>query len=1172
MKKPLLPLVILALFLSFFVQAQVITTVAGDGTAGYNGEGIAAVYAKLHIPCFVLPDGSGNIYIADGDNSRIRKVDAAGVISSIAGTGTFGFSGDGGPATAAQLGFPSSLAFDGSGNLIFTDEINERIRIISPAGIINTIAGDGTTGFGGDSSTATAAQLHTPMSVCVDGSGNIYFVDLGNNRIRKISTSGIITTVVGTGAYGFSGDGGAATAANINRPNNVIVDAANNLYLAELYNNRVRKVTSSGIISTIAGNGTAGFSGDGGQATNAQIHSPMSVALDAGGNLYIADADNERIRKVNSSGIISTIVGTGATGYSGDGGPASAATLYIPFSVTLDAAGNLYVVDQDNHSIRKVTSCAVPYVPAITGAPSVATYATTLFSNGVSGGTWFSNSHSVATVSSVGMVYGVSSGSAIISYSIPNSCGTTIVTMPLTVTPTPSICNNIYTIAGTGISGYSGDGGAATAAQVNSPAGVIFDAAGNLYVADQAGCTIRKISPTGIVTTFAGTGTYGHSGDGGAATAAQLGEPTTMCFDLSGNMYVAEPASSYIRKISTSGIISSVAGNFTYGYSGDGGPASASALDQPLSVVADAAGNIYIADALNSCVRKIDTSGIITTIAGGGGAASGYGGDGGPATAATLNVTTSVALDTANNLYIADGANGRIRKVSPSGIITTIAGTGTRGYSGDGGPATAAMLDFPISVVVDSAGEVFVSDINSSVIRKISTSGIITTVAGNGYIGYSGDSCAAAAARLYYPQGVTLDGRNNIYIADLFNARVRKVITDMPNTGAITGDTSMYAGDTTVYAENVPGGSWSTSNASIATIDPATGVLAALAAGSVTITYTVTGTCGTAYTTHILAVYSINRISGTINFNSTPIDTTGVLKVWLVTYNTSTTLLQAIDSVLPSLHGGTTAYYEFLGAAADSYRVVAAYSPPVFDSIGYIPTYYTTSLYWDSAHVFLHTATVANDYLGINMNFGIATAGAGFIGGYIASGGSKGTATTIPAVGMLVILRNSTTGLVIQQTYTNLLGHFSFSNLPTGQTYLVYPEALNYATTPYSGINLSSSSTAMSSANFIQHTASKTITPANVAVTNPSEIPLSITVFPNPACDKINVSFQGITEARVTVTIYGIAGNVVYFSECPLTKGTDTMPINVSSLDAGMYLISVKAGTKNYVNKIRLKK
>jgi len=302
-------------------------------------------------------DAAGNLYIASDVSSRIRKVTASGVISTVVGNGTRGFSGDGGPAASAQLNFPYGVAVDVVGNLYIADDGNNRVRKVSAGGVISTVAGNGTFGFGGDGGPATSAQLYEPSGVAVDVAGNLYIADTANNRVRKVTVAGVISTVAGNGTSGFSGDGGPATSAQLNLPSGVVVDVADNLYIADTINNRVRKVTVAGVISTVAGNGTAGFSGDGGPATSAQLNAPNGVAVDAAGNLYIADGNNV-VREV-TAGAISTVAGNGKIGFSGDGGPATSAQLNVPSGVALDAAGNLYIAEvgfQGSSRIRKVGS------------------------------------------------------------------------------------------------------------------------------------------------------------------------------------------------------------------------------------------------------------------------------------------------------------------------------------------------------------------------------------------------------------------------------------------------------------------------------------------------------------------------------------------------------------------------------------------------------------------------------------------------------------------------------------------------------------------------------------------------------------------------------------------------------------------------------------------------
>ena len=359
---------LLALALCLNGWAQIITTVAGNGTGGYSGDGGQATSARINGAYNLTVDSKGNIYIADRINSCIRMVNTLGIISTIAGTDTVGFSGDGGPATAAKLDWTNGVAIDNLGNIYVSDESN-RVRKINTLGIINTVVGTGTQGYTGDGGPATAAELNGPIGLAIDAAGNLYIADNDNNVIRKVNSVGIISTVAGHGIppnnHGYAGDGGQATDANLYLPYYVAVDLIGNLYISDGDNFKIRKVNSLGIITTFAGSTTATSSGMGGQATAAGIGLPGGVAADTEGNVYFSDVGNCVVYKVDTSGIINIIAGNSHFGYAGDNGAAIVAELNRPSGITLDKLGNLYIADLSNNRIRKVTNATTAGIKEI---------------------------------------------------------------------------------------------------------------------------------------------------------------------------------------------------------------------------------------------------------------------------------------------------------------------------------------------------------------------------------------------------------------------------------------------------------------------------------------------------------------------------------------------------------------------------------------------------------------------------------------------------------------------------------------------------------------------------------------------------------------------------------------------------------------------------------------
>ena len=699
-----------------WAQQYVISTIAG-GAPPSNPT--AAIQASIGDPPRVAADAAGNVYF--GSLHSVFRVDPSGTMTRVAGNGRAGNSGDGGPATDAQLRFPAGMAVDAAGNLYVADRDASVVRKFAPGGTISTVAGTGEPGNAGDGAQAASAQLNGPLAVAIDTAGSLFIADTGNNVVRKVASSGVITTVAGTGERGFRGDGGPAREAWLDGPEGVAVDGAGNLYIADTFNGRVRRVAADGTITTAAGNGSTGiFGGDNNPAAGAALSLPPDVTVDRQGNLYIADFGNSRIRMV-ANGIITTVAGSTRGAPPADGEAAVNARFSGPTGVAIAPNGTVY------------------------------------FAEGTLG-------------SGTGLAHG---------------------DFRIWKVSTEGI---LSTLAGNGVPSYSGDGGAGSTAQLNGAAGVAIDGFGNLYVADTLNQRVRKIAPGGTITTITGTGTPGFSVDFGAPAAAQVDTPRGLAVDASGNVYLADTRNSRVRKIAPGGNIFTYAGNGNASYFGDTGPANRASVNQPEGVALDAAGNLYIADTLDHAVRKVTTDGTITTIAGFGG--QGFGGDGGPATSARLMLPRAVAVDVAGNVYVADTGNHRVRKIDPLGVITTVAGNGETAPDVEGGPALSVPLSDPRGLALDRAGNLYIADTGHNRVRKVSPDGVITTIAGNGTCCYSGDGGIATAAQLNQPWGLAVDVAGNVYVADSGNSAVRVLhaISSTLRVNAVTNAASNLAG------------------------------------------------------------------------------------------------------------------------------------------------------------------------------------------------------------------------------------------------------------------------------------------------------------------------------------------------------------------------------------------
>jgi trimeric autotransporter adhesin len=644
-------------------QYYIVSTVAGNGRPTIQ-TGDAARTANLVSPAHVATNAAGEIFFSDSYYHQVFRIDANANLTVIAGTGRPGDTGDGGPATAALLNNPAGLAFDSANNLYIADSGNNRIRRVNPAGVISNFA-----------------ALAAPAHLTFDQSGNLFASQPTEHSVRRIAADGVVTLFAGSGLSGFLGDNGPAVSARLNAPTGIRLDAQRNLVIADSGNHRLRRVATDGIITTIAGNGTPAFTGDGGAATSASLNNPTGIAINGANLIFVADTNNARLRAVTPDGGIGTVAGGG--NFFVDA-PLAQAALPGLSSIAFDASGALILAVPISRQIRRA------------------------------------NNNGVFTVA-----------------------GTLPPTGPNTILP-----NILF-----------------------DPAAVAVDSSNNLYIADRADHRVRRINSAAVPTTYAGTGFPGNLGNNIAAAGAQLGLPQALSFDRLGNLYIASGSGSTLRGVAPNTAIVTIAGGVE-GFSGDGGPAGPSQFRQPAGLSTDQAGNLYIADTANHRVRRIDAATqIVTTIAGTG--TQGFTGDSGPALNAQLNAPRGLAFDRGGNLYIADSGNNRVRIVNPFGIISTL----------------TSEITAPQQLALDTTANLFVSSPHR-IHRIDANTRAVLPIAGTGQPGFSGENVLGTNAQFNSPAGLVVDLSGNVFVADRENQRVRRLTpARIVNEGVANGAT-----------------------------------------------------------------------------------------------------------------------------------------------------------------------------------------------------------------------------------------------------------------------------------------------------------------------------------------------------------------------------------------------
>jgi len=745
-----------------------VTTFAGSGAQALTDGSVSG--AAFNNPTGVAQDAAGNLFIADAGNNTIRMISPAGVVSTIAGTGGFGFAN--GPGTSATFAIPGALAVGPDNNLYVSDILNHCVRKLSRPvtnGLpwtVTTLVGSGTAGF--SDGTGSAAKFSAPHGLAFDNAGRLYVADTGNHRIRRITVNDrLVETFAGTGTPGATE--GSRTAATFNTPFGVVFDSAGNLYIADRDNHRIRKINTSGIVSTLAGSIAGAVNGTGAAA---QFNRPIGLAADALGNLYVADENNHSIRKVTTpAGLVSTVAGLGTSGMVN--GSSNFARFNGPTSLIVDLHGNLIVADAKNHRIRKIVVNAILVPAIVNGGNLTATInaeALGLDPNTVYYFRW--RSLSDQSTQPLGQSFYLLDAPG-----VTTTAATGITRSAATVNAAVDPQGSATTVTFE----YSTDPNLEGPLKVepagsamSDPQGMAVDGEGNLYIADRGAHRIFKRTPEGAMIFFAGDGTPGFAD--GPGNTARFDHPSDIAVDVAGNLYVADELNHRIRKITPGGNVTTIAGSNIAGFA-DAPLATNGQLLFPTGIAVDAAGtNIYIADRGNHRIRLV-SGGALYTLAGNG--TAGY--VQGAATSAQFRNPTGVAIDALGNVYVADSDNHCVRLIS-GGTVSTAAGTGISGFlDGDAG---IAQFSYPSDVVVDLDGRVLVADRDNHRLRRIHD-GQVITLAGSGIPGIldspsSGFLYPATAAQFSSPTNVATGGYDGaIYLTEQGDG-IRRISRDAP--------------------------------------------------------------------------------------------------------------------------------------------------------------------------------------------------------------------------------------------------------------------------------------------------------------------------------------------------------------------------------------------------------